>query len=102
MPERVTVRAKQPSEVLDYDFDFSDEMAAGENFVTTTVTVSADDEDTPALVLGAKVEDNATKRVKQWVSGGSAGVRYSLTCIATTTRTPATLERDMVIPVVDV
>ena len=82
---------KQPGEVLDYDFDFTNHLAEGDAISTSTVTVAP-----VGLTLGVKT--NSSPIVKQWVSGGTADVRYQLTCSVVTTG-GRTHEEEMVIPV---
>jgi hypothetical protein len=84
---------KQPGEVLDYDFDFTDSLAEGDTVSTATVTVSPS-----GLTLSTKTVSSPT--VKQWVSGGTAGTRYRLTCAAVTSG-GRTHEEEMVIPVAE-
>lgn len=78
---------KQPAETLDYDIDFSEFLSSSDSIVTTgnppvpsplNVTV------TPAgLTLGPTFVLNG-KTVKQWLSGGTDGVRYKITLTVTT------------------
>lgn len=77
---------KQPAETLDYDIDFSEFLADGDTLVATgeppipsplNVVVS------PAgLSLGPTVVVDQ-KIIKQWVSGGTNGVKYKITITAT-------------------
>lgn len=95
MPRKVeTMPYKRPGEVVDYDFDFTDQLAAGDTVSTATVTV------TPSGPTLSPLAIVATPIVKQWVSGGTAGVRYLLKCVAVTTGGRTHIEY-MVIPVAD-
>jgi hypothetical protein len=89
---------KQPYEELDYDFNFVDLLATGETIASSTVTIVPND---ATMVLGTKV--NTTTAVKQWVSAGTSGVTYTLTCRIVTSNSPARkYEREMTIPVEEV
>lgn len=77
---------KQPAESLDYDIDFSQFFADGDVLVSTgnppvpsplNVTV-----DPVGLTLGPTFVLGDTK-VKQWLSGGTNGVRYKVTLTVT-------------------
>ena len=93
-PRKVEVmQYKRPGEVVDYDFNFTRHLAIGDAIASSTVTVLPS-----GLTLGSKVD--ATPRVKQWVSAGTAGVRYSLKCVAVTTGGRTHIEY-MVIAVAD-
>ncbi|CAB4155077.1 hypothetical protein UFOVP653_69 [uncultured Caudovirales phage] len=77
---------KQPAESLDYDIDFSQFLSDGDSLVTTgnppvpsPLSVTA----TPSgLTLGPTFVING-KTIKQWLSGGTDGVRYKITLTAT-------------------
>jgi hypothetical protein len=70
---------KQPSERLDYDFDFTDFLAQrGGDTISQASIVSAPgiNVDTSLIVEG--------RYVKMFVSGGTAGQTYKATCLAET------------------
>lgn len=77
---------KQPAENLDYDIDFSEFLSDGDSLVTTgnppvpsplNVSVS------PAgMSLGPTFVLDGNK-VKQWLSGGTNGVKYKITLTVT-------------------
>lgn len=70
---------KQPHEVLDYDFDYSEWLPTADTIISTTVTADA------GITLGSTIIDPATLRVvKQWVSGGSDNTTYKIQLTATT------------------
>lgn len=70
---------KQPHEVLDYDFDYSEWLPAADTIISTSVTADA------GLTLGSTIIDPTTHRVvKQWVSGGTDNVTYKVQLTATT------------------
>lgn len=68
---------KQPSENLDYDFDFSGGLPGGDSIGSAVVTVSPS-----GLTLGTR-QILEVQTVKQWISGGTAGITYKITCVAT-------------------
>lgn len=77
---------KQPAETLDYDIDFSEFLADGDTLVTAgdppvpsplNVVVSPSGMTLgPTVVVGGNI-------IKQWLSGGTDGVRYKITVTAT-------------------
>lgn len=73
------VFVKQPHEVLDYDFDYSEWLPTADTIISTAVTADA------GITLGSTIiEPSEKKVVKQWVSGGSDGVTYKVQITATT------------------
>jgi hypothetical protein len=72
--------SKQPGEDLDYDFDYADFLQAGETLVSAVVTVS-DGINNLANVVSASA-------VKVWLTGGTSGQIYKITCLATTSTSP--------------
>ncbi len=86
---------KDPDSVLDYVFDFaastngtgtSDWLAAGETISTKTVTA-----DTGITIDSSAITD-ANTSVTVWLSGGTAGIEYSVACLITTSAS-RTVER---------
>ena len=77
---------KQPTEVIDYDIDFSQFLTEGDTLVTVgdpPVPIPLDVSVTPAgLVIGGTYVRNGTV-VKQWLSGGTVGERYKVTLTVT-------------------
>ncbi len=67
---------KQPSENLDYDFDFANAFPAGDNVASEAVAVSP-----TGPTLGTKTRSGQV--VKQYVSGGTTATTYKITCVAT-------------------
>lgn len=65
---------KDPDAVLDWKFDWASWLADGETIVSHTV--AADDGIT---VDSSNVTDDDTS-VTAWLSGGTDGTRYSVTC----------------------
>ena len=71
---------KDPNAVLDYAFDWSDWLAAGETISTFTVTA----ETGLTLGTGDKSPSQANGVVTYWLSGGTAGINYKVACLITT------------------
>lgn len=91
---------KDPEEAFACAFDFARELAEGETLSgTPSITVAVVDgtDATPAAIKsGAPVIEGG--RVLQRLVGGLAGVTYSLTCIASTSK-GNTLARAAILPV---
>ena len=83
---------KDPSAVLDYAFDWTGWLAAGETITSHTVTVptglTLDSSMVSDFVIAAEVpEDEVTipnSLVIAWISGGTAGTTYRVECLITT------------------
>jgi hypothetical protein len=77
---------KQPAETLDFDIDFSQFLSDGDSLVSTgnpPVPSPLDVAVTPSgLNLGPTFVLNG-KTVKQWLSGGTDGVKYKITLTVT-------------------
>ena len=77
---------KQPAENLDYDIDFSEFLSDGDSLVSSgnppipsPLSVAV----TPAgLTLGPTFVLN-DRTVKQWLSGGTDGIKYKITLTVT-------------------
>ena len=67
---------KQPADVLDYDFDYSDWLDDRVDTIATQ-TVTAD----TGITVGTV--SNASGVVKAWISGGTDGQTYKVTCTMT-------------------
>lgn len=77
MPQTFT---KDPSDVLDYMFDWSDWLASGETISTYVLTVPTG--------ITKDSESNTGTTVTIWLSGGTSGASYEIACkITTATRT---------------
>ena len=81
---------KTNPEVLDYKFDFSDWLPAGDTIVTRTITP-----DSGITVDSSSITDTDTS-VTVWLSGGTARVDYNVTCLAVTAQ-GRTVERAITI-----
>lgn len=84
-----TMPAKDPNANLDYMFDWT-EWLGSDSIVSATVTAS------PGISIGTTVV--TTTGILVWVSGGTTGISYSVTCEITTLATRID-ERSMTIPV---
>ena len=67
---------KDPDAVLDYEFDWSLWLSAGETITAKTVTVS------DGITLDSSPNDDTS--VVAWVSGGTAGGNETVACRITT------------------
>lgn len=88
----MTTFLKDPAEVLDYEFEWSDYLADGETIVSYTVTVPAG--------ITKNSDGRVGSKVTAWLSGGSEGVRYEIDCTIVTSE-GRTAERSMQIRVQD-
>lgn len=68
---------KQPSEVESYTIDYSDDLTAGDEIVSATVTVTPDG-------LENHSRNIRSDNVRMWFRGGVAGVKYTVEVTATT------------------
>ena len=91
-----TVRGKKPSEALDYDFDFGTRwMPSGDSLPSSTSTSLVTAE--TGITLGTKSHPGSNV-VKIYLSGGTAGTDYRVTCVITTAQ-GRIKEANMVVPV---
>ena len=75
---------KDPDAILDYKFDWSNWLESGEIIASHTMTV-----DTGITKVSSSNDDDS---VTVWLSGGTAGGRYNVTCRITTDTLPARVE----------
>lgn len=68
---------KDSNAVLDYAFDWSNWMIDGDSIVSHQITVND-----PGLVVDSSSELNHVVTV--WLSSGTAGIKYRVTCQITT------------------
>lgn len=94
-----SISPKQPSEVLDYDFDFSQRLPTGDT-ISSVLSVTLD-QNTITLGSGATGVTNTGTVVKVWLLGGLSGTRYKVTCRVLTVG-GRTMESDMFVLVQDV
>jgi hypothetical protein len=83
---------KDPSAVLDYAFDWTGWLAAGETITDHTITADT------GITVDSSTESDG--KVTVWLSGGTAGINYKVACLITTTAR-RTDERTLWIRVVD-
>ena len=72
---------KDPDAVLDYMFDWSSWLQSGETISTSTMTAST------GITVDSDVATTTTTTV--WLSGGTAGVNYTVTNHITTSNSRA-------------
>jgi len=94
---------KDPDEVLDYVFDWkaltngngtSDYLQSAETISSETVTVES------GLTLDSESITDTNTTVTAWLSGGTAGTRYSVAC-EIVTNLGRTAERTIYVHVID-
>ena len=83
---------KDPSAVLDYAFDWTGWLAAGETITDHTITADT------GITVDSSTESDG--KVTVWLSGGTAGKNYKVACKITTSA-GRTDERTLWIRVVD-
>ena len=76
----MTIFYKDPDAVLDYSFDWSDWLDDGvsEAISSHTIEIVSDEETSPDLTKDSDSESSGVVTV--WLSGGTAGVSYSVRC----------------------
>ena len=67
---------KDPSAVLDYAFDWTGWLAAGETITDHTITADT------GITVDSSTESDG--KVTVWLSGGTAGINYKVACKITT------------------
>lgn len=87
-----TVDAKDPQAKLDYEFDWSDWLSDSSSDTISSATVSV-----PSGIV-KESESFTTTTVTVWLSGGTAGEHYDVTCTINTAG-GRTNERTMRVPV---
>jgi len=83
---------KDPSAVLDYAFDWTGWLAAGETITDHTITAEK------GITVDSSTESDG--KVTVWLSGGTAGINYKVACLVETSA-GRTDERTLWIRVVD-
>lgn len=68
---------KDPNAVLDYEFNWSKWLYTGDTIASRVVTVPT------GITLDSSVP--ADDKVTVWLSGGTAGTKYNVSCRITTT-----------------
>ena len=83
---------KDPSAVLDYAYDWTGWLAAGETITDHTITADT------GITVDSSTESDG--KVTVWLSGGTAGINYKVACLVETSA-GRTDERTLWIRVVD-
>jgi hypothetical protein len=86
--------AQQSGERLDYDIDLRESLTDGDSIAGAAVVGE------PGIDLGATIINSPAGVVKQWVSGGTDGAQYKLTCTVTTAL-GRVIEADFIIKIKD-
>lgn len=95
-PATLSWPAKDPSDVLDYEFDVSAALAGNEGDMIASVTVTVTPNGGSDLVLNSVVADGA--RAVMWFGGGQAGIVYTVG-VTIVTATGRTIGRSVLLPV---
>lgn len=96
-PAPLSWPAKDPSDVLDYEFDISAALIGNEGDGIANVTVMVTPNATADLALNNVAADGTV--VVLWFAAGQAGIVYSVQ-ITVTTRNGRTIGRTVLLPVV--
>ena len=88
--------AKDPADVLDYQFDIAPALSGNDGDAIATLDVSISPSNPGDLALASAAADGA--RAVLWLSGGVAGTIYSVT-LAIGTQAGRTLARSVLLPV---
>lgn len=92
MPTDPSVMVKDSDAVLDFQFDWQDWLGPSESISSYVITAS------PGITVDSST--NTTSSVIVWLSGGTAGVPYSVACKMTTNQA-RTDERSLTIRVMN-
>jgi len=84
---------KDPEATLDYTFNWTDWLARSSNDTIVTALVTATD----GLTIVSSAVIDGGRKVQAFISGGTAGTTYKVTCHITTTLTPTARIEDRVI-----
>ncbi|MGB0511476.1 MAG: hypothetical protein ACPGGB_11195 [Flavobacteriales bacterium] len=93
----VTVTPKDPDSVIDYLFDFapltngrdpngSDWLSSGESIASHVIEADS------GITVDSSVAADSNRSVRVWLSGGTVGETYTVTCRITTDTSPARVE----------
>lgn len=80
-PNVNVISPKDPLDVLPYAFDWTNFLASGETIQSATITVPT------GITLGAQQINGSI--VQFYLSGGTAGTAYKISCFIQTNMTPA-------------
>jgi hypothetical protein len=88
--------AKDPADVLDYQFDISPALVGNDGDAIATLDVTIEPANPGDLVLNSATTDGALAIV--WLSGGQAGTIYAVNLVITTVNGRA-INRTILLPV---
>ena len=88
--------AKDPADVLDYQFDISPALSGNDGDAIATLDVGINPSNPGDLALASAAADGA--RAVLWLGGGAAGTIYSVT-LTVGTQAGRTLSRSVLLPV---
>lgn len=103
----VPLAPKDPNATIDYLFDFApntngrdtngtDWLSSGESIASHTIVSDA------GITVDSSVLADSNRSVRVWLSGGTAGNSYNVTCRITTDTVPARVEdRSIVVEVLE-
>lgn len=92
MPTDPSQKVKDSDAILDFEFNYEEWLSASEEIVSYVITAS------PGITVDS--DSNTTNKVTVWLSGGTAGVPYTVACKITTNQS-RTDERTMTIRVLN-
>jgi hypothetical protein len=75
----MTVKTKDPGEILPYEFDFSDDATGVSNVVVTATSFSGPTDASPQSIISGAAQINGAV-VLQQITGGQVGTTYKLRC----------------------
>jgi len=87
---------KDPSDVMDYQFDISPALLGNDADTIATLDVAIAPLTSPALSLSSTTTDGSLAIL--WLQGGLAGTTYTVTLLISTTN-GRTVSRDLLLPV---
>lgn len=90
MPTDPSVKEKDSDDVLDYAFEWEDWLGASETISSFVITAA------PGITVDSS--SNTVDTVTVWLSGGTAGVPYTVACKITTNQA-RTVEKTMTLRV---
>jgi hypothetical protein len=88
--------AKDPTDVLDYQFDISPAVVGNDGDTIATLDVTIEPNNPGDIVLNSATVDGNVAVL--WLSGGQAGTVYMLTLVITTVN-GRTIQRSILLPV---
>lgn len=103
----VPLAPKDPDSTIDYLFDFApntngrdangtDWLSTGESIASHTIEADA------GITVVSSALSDSNRSVRVWLSGGTAGNAYNVTCRITTDTSPARIEdRSIVVEVLE-